>query len=153
MKWLMIALLAVSGPVLAQGKSGGSDAKAAVRSPVEIKLWSVHATNTHQNMDVRLKRIAKHLGNLKFSGFDLLGRQSVDLKVKAKKKFAIVGKRAVHVTVLSRDEKRARVKVQIVGAKGTLLDTTVSIRRNGFFIVAGPKHRDGVLVLPIFARY
>ena len=36
---------------------------------------------------------------------------------------------------------------------GKLLDTTLSVNRNGTFIVAGPKHKDGVLVLPLTAKY
>jgi hypothetical protein len=38
-------------------------------------------------------------------------------------------------------------------AKNKILDTTVSIHRNKSFMVAGPKHEDGVLVLPLTARY
>lgn len=153
MRWLVLLLIVTSGQAFAQGKTKPGASSAAAKTSVEIKLWTVHATNAHQEMDSRLKRIAKHLGNLKFRGFDLLARQDSVLKARAKKKFAIVGNRAVHVTVLTRDEKKARVRVQVIGGKGTLLDTTVSIRRNGFFIVAGPKYQDGILVLPIFARY
>ena len=153
MRWFVLAILMMPGLVFAQGKGGPKSAAQGKKEEVQIALWTVHASNKHQTMDARLKRIAKHLGNLKFSGFDLLAKQGAALKVKAKTTFNIVGKRSVEITVLSRDEKRARVRVAVMGANGKLLDTTVSIRRNGFFMVAGPAHKGGILVLPIFARY
>ncbi len=120
---------------------------------VQIGLWTVHASNKTQGVDKGLKRIAKHLHNLNYTGFSLLGKERAGVSVQGTKRFSIVGEKFVEVTVLERGEKRARVRVQVHSPKGKLLDTTVSIRRNGFFMVAGPKHKKGVLVLPIFARY
>jgi hypothetical protein len=120
---------------------------------VQIGLWTVHATNKTQGVDKGLKRIAKHLHNLNFTGFVLLGKDRAGVPVQGTKRFNIVGQKSVEVTVLERGEKRVRVRVQVHSPKGKLLDTTVSIRRNGFFMVAGPKYKKGVLVLPIFARY
>ena len=65
----------------------------------------------------------------------------------------IPGGRSVRLTLLSKTADKARVRVRIKGKQKVILDTTVSIRRNGFFMVAGPKYDGGVLVLPIFARY
>ena len=48
---------------------------------------------------------------------------------------------------------RARVRVEMSGNDGKLLDTTVSINRGGTFIVAGPKVKDGILMLPVRADY
>ena len=46
------------------------------------------------------------------------------------------------------------MRVEITDKKGSkLLDTTVTVNRNGTFIVAGPRYRDGILVLPLTARY
>jgi len=147
--------LAFSLPALAAGTGDlyAENDPQAKTDVVQISLWTVHATNKTQGVDKGLKRIAKHLHNLNYTGFALLGKEKAGLSVQATKRFNIVGGKSVEVTVLDRDEKRARVRVQVYSAKGKLLDTTVSIRRNGFFMVAGPKHKKGVLVLPIFARY
>jgi hypothetical protein len=67
--------------------------------------------------------------------------------------FAIEGGRRLKVTLLSKDDARAKVRVEISGDDGKLLDTTVSINRGGTFIVAGPKYKDGILMLPIRADY
>jgi hypothetical protein len=149
--FVIIAMLLLS-PLVGQAY-GAPDKANQVAESVKIKVWTVLATNGHATIDPDLKPIAKHLGNLKFSGFDLLSKQGASIDVKGENRFKLVGQRSVLVTVLSRDKDRARVRVQVVGPKGKLLDTTVSIRRNGFFMVAGPPHAGGVLVLPIFARY
>jgi len=120
---------------------------------VKVKVRVVHATNAHRRIDERLAKIARHLRNLRYSGFDLLATESAELSPSGKRSFTVAGGRKMTVTVLSRDDKRARMRVQIHGKRGKLLDTTVSIRRNGFFVVAGPRYKDGILVLPIFAKY
>ena len=130
-----------------------SKASDRVDEMVKVRVWTVHATNKTSGIGDGLERIEKHLKNLNYSGFSLLSKDGAAVSVKGSKKFSVAGEKAVKVTVLERNEKRARVRVQVTSPKGKLLDTTVSIRRNGFFMVAGPKHNKGVLVLPIFARY
>jgi hypothetical protein len=57
------------------------------------------------------------------------------------------------VTLLSVDDARCRVRLQISGAEGNILDTSVNINRRGTFIVAGPKYKDGILMLPVTCAY
>jgi hypothetical protein len=120
---------------------------------VRVKVRVVHATNAHSRVDERLTKIARHLRNLRYSGFELIETETADLAKGAKRSFTIAGGRKMTVNLISKDSKRAKLRVQIHGKRGKLLDTTVSVRRNGFFIVAGPRYKDGILVLPISARY
>jgi hypothetical protein len=150
--WTLFIALWVSVPVHA-ASSTGSSSQSIGQGTVQVRVWSVHATNQGNGMDERLGRVAKHLKALDYSGFELLQKDSSGIPVKGAKKFPVVGGRSVRVSILSQNEKRARVRVQVSSTKGPLLDTTVSIRRNGFFIVAGPRYKGGILVLPIFARY
>ena len=139
--WLMLA-----------GLAGSTDALAG--SKVNVKVQVVHATKSHKKVDSRLGRVSKHLKRLGYTGFQLLESEQAELTAKGKKKsFAIAGGRRLSVAVLSKDSERVRLRVQVQGKKGKLVDTTVSIKRNGFFVVAGPKHKGGILVLPISARY
>lgn len=147
---VVLAMFAVTSmPVSAANGSGQAEA----RDMVQVRVWSVHATNQKTVMGDGLERVAKHLKNLNYSGFELLRKDSAGISVKGARRFAIEGDRTVRVSILSQNEQRARVRVQVKSEEGTLLDTTVSIRRNGFFIVAGPRYKGGILVLPIFARY
>jgi hypothetical protein len=150
--WTLFIALWVSVPAHA-GSSTEASSQSIGQGTVQVRVWSVHATKQGNGMDERLGRVAKHLKVLDYSGFELLQKDSSGIPVKGAKKFPVAGGRTVRVSILSQNEKRARVRVQVSSAKGTLLDTTVSIRRNGFFIVAGPRYKGGILVLPIFARY
>ena len=150
--WLLLMGLAIAPAVQAQPAQDNKE-QSALYDTVQVRVWSVHATNKSTQMDKRLGRVAKHLRSLNYTSFDLLQKDAAGIPVKGAKKFAVVGDRAVRVSILSQNERRARVRVQVISVKGTLLDTTVSIRRNGFFIVAGPRYKGGILVLPIFARY
>jgi hypothetical protein len=153
--WLFLLVAFVTAPAQAAeiGDLYAQKANPSAAEKVTIKVWTVHASNSHKEVDERLIRITKYLKNLNYSGFKLLSKDAAQLAAKGKQKFQIAGGKTVKVTVLSRDEKRARVRVEVHGSKGKLVDTTVNIRRNGLFMVAGPKHKGGILVLPIFARY
>jgi hypothetical protein len=83
-----------------------------------------------------------------------LETRSVQLGPDGSETFTIQGGREVTITLLSRDDNRVRMRVQILAGKGgKLLDTTLSVNRNGTFIVAGPKYNQGILVLPLTASY
>jgi len=150
---LLAVVLAASPAVLAQGRAGGDKAgQQAARVTLELPV--VHATSAHSRVDPRLKDVARYLKNLRYTGYELLGTQRAQLSNKGSQTFAIVGNRKVKVELLQREAERVRVRVRITGAKGAnLLDTTLWVNRNGTFIVAGPRHKDGILVLPLTARY
>ncbi len=120
---------------------------------VEIRVWSVLAVKAGATMAAGLQPIAKHLEALDYGSFTLLRKDAINIPSKGTRRIETAGDKAVRVTVLDRNAERARVRIQIASNGQTVLDTTVAVRRNGFFIVAGPKHEDGILVLPIFARY
>ena len=147
---VLLSLLLVPQSGWAQGKASSSDQKSAA---VKLRMWTVHATNEHSKTDDKLKRIGKHLRRLKYSGFNYVDAQGGMVRRNGKIEMPIPGRRFVQLTLLSKTAEKAKVRVRIEGKKKTILDTTVSIRRNGFFMVAGPKYDGGVLVLPIFARY
>jgi hypothetical protein len=131
----------------------GLPSTAEAADKVGVKVHVVHATKAHSKVDPKVKKLAKHYRRLGYTGFRLLDSEQVQLAPKSKKTVSIIGGREMTITVLSRGPKRARLRVQVQGKRGKLVDTTVSIRRNGMMIVAGPRHKNGILVLPIWARY
>jgi hypothetical protein len=121
---------------------------------VTVGMMVVHATDTHSNVDQRLGSLTRYLSHMRFTGYDLLETRSVQLGPDGSETFTIQGGREVTITLLSRDDNRVRMRVQILAGKGgKLLDTTLSVNRNGTFIVAGPKYNQGILVLPLTASY
>ena len=135
-----------------EAPSGGG--AVARTGKVQLGVMVVHATDSHSAVDPRLKDLTRYLSHLRFTGYSLLGTHSVQLSTKGSESFTIEGGRKVTVTMLSKDDRRVRMRVQITASKGgKLLDTTLSVNRNGTFIVAGPRYKDGILVLPLTARY
>lgn len=121
---------------------------------VEIELLVVHATNNGQ-VDPRLagRGLVENLTFTKFSGFSVL--ESFEAKVGPGQdaSFSIVGGRKVAVTLIDRDSHDAKVRVLMYNQTGKVMDTTVSIHRNRAFIIAGPDHNGGKLVLPLTVSY
>lgn len=120
---------------------------------VNLQVMVVYATSSHSRVDSRLSGLTRYLSHLRYSGYELLDTQNAQLGENGSQSFTIEGGRKMTVTLLSRDDARARMRVEITASGGKLLDTTLSVNRNGTFIVAGPKHKDGILVLPLTARY
>jgi hypothetical protein len=152
---MLFGALIAAAPTMAVAQGGGAKpASEQQAGKVTLELPVVYATSAHSNVDPRLSDIARYLKNLRYTGYELLGTQRAQLSPKGGQTFSIAGNRKVKVQLLSREAKRVRVRVRIIGGKGAnLLDTTLWVNRNGTFIVAGPKHKDGILVLPLTARY
>ncbi len=150
--------LALPTTALAQGRGGppasGPATSQPVKAKVDMQIRVVYATASHSRVDPALSSLTRYLSHLRFTGYELLDTQKSQVGLGGKATFNVEGGRKVTVTLLGRDDKRARVRVQVSSSGGKqLLDTTMSVNRNGTVIVAGPKHKDGILVLPLTARY
>ncbi len=140
-------------PPAAQGVGKADSEVKAGKLKVEVRV--VYATTDHSRVDARLGELTRYLSNLKYTGYELIETESAQLAVDGSTSFALAGGRKVKVSVLSKDERRSKLRVQILESKGgsKLLDTTLTINRNGTFIVAGPKYKHGILVLPLTITY
>lgn len=162
---LTLALLALLGlgaaapgtahadpPKAGKAQVKGAKAKAPVNGSVDVKLMVVHAKDGDPYVDPRLKELEPHLEFLRYDRFEVLTSESAKLAGKPAT-FQVEGGRKVTVSVLSKDDKRVRLKVQMYKADKKLVDTTVSVNRGGTFVVAGPKFQGGMLLLPLTADY
>ncbi len=148
------AMAAGPGKELVQGpKLGPKATKPLPGKRVNIQLLVVHATGGDAYMDPALRRWSRHLGHLRYEHFELMGRNAAQLVPERSKTFSVTGGREVTVTLLQRGPERARLRIQMKKKGQGLVDTTVAVNRNGTFIVAGPRHEGGILVLPITASY
>ena len=126
----------------------------AVADHVRLEMMVVYGTTINSAVDPQLRPLMKYFRNYKFTGFTLLDSQQSKLYDKSAKTFSIEGNRKVTISLLSHTEKHARLKVVVLeGKKQKILDTTININRNGTFIVAGPKYKEGILFLPISVKY
>ena len=118
-----------------------------------VQIMLVHATNGQPGMDPELSRFAPHLRHLSYDNFQLLTRRRARMIVDGERTFELVGDRTITVSLLSKGAERARLRVQMYRGDQRLIDTTVAVNRNGTFIVAGPRHNGGVIVMPITVSY
>jgi hypothetical protein len=145
--------LAVVAPTDAFAQDRRPPQASGQHNRVDIRIYVVHATDSEAGIDSRLNALASSFRYFKYKGYKLLSTQDSAVGINEDHSFAIEGGRRLKVTLLSKDDARAKVRVEISGDDGKLLDTTVSINRGGTFIVAGPKYKDGILMLPIRADY
>jgi hypothetical protein len=120
---------------------------------VALRVMVVHATSTGNKIDSRLQNLTKYLSHLKYTSYELLQTHTAELGANGKQSFAIEGGFKVTIELLSKEQSKARMRVVMARGAEKLLDTTLSVNRNGTFIVAGPKYKGGILVLPLTARY
>ncbi len=125
-----------------------------VGQKVDIEVKVVYATNSNDKMDPRLAPMANQLKILSFRGFELIGTQTTSLSVGQEHTFTIEGGRRLTVELVSKDDKKATLRVKsFTSQSAQRIDTTVGVPRNRYFMLAGPAYRDGVLVLPVSAKY
>ena len=145
-------------PAKAKAKAKAKNKKkAAVRAPqagrVAVRLMVVAATDSHDRTDPSLRPLLKHLQFLRYRGYELLDTHRAELGLDARTSFPIQGDRKVALTLIRKTPERAQFRVQVHRKGGKLLDTTLTVNRNGTFIVAGPRYRDGILILPLTVKY
>lgn len=169
-RWLrlpMLALAAVLGMGLvapsvaladppkaakAPKKAGKSQGKAPAAKSVDLELMVVHAKDGEAFVDPQLKDLEPHLQFLRYERFEVLSKENATVNGQAQS-FQVEGGRKVTVSVLSKDDKRVRLQVQMYKGDKKLVDTTVAVNRGGTFVVAGPKYQGGMLLLPLTVRY
>lgn len=147
------ALLAAGSFVVPAFTPDASAAEDRLPSRVQLTVLVVHATDSESGVDPRLASLASSFRYFKYKGYRLLSQQSSDLAINASATYAIEGGRKVKVTLLSMDDARAKLRVEMSNEQGKVLDTTVNINRDGTFIISGPKYKDGILMLPLRASY
>lgn len=165
-RFLSIALLALLGlGVTAPGtahadppKAGKAQvkqgkAKANQTGTVNVQLMVVHAKEGDAYVDPKLAKLEKHLEFLRYDNFTVLDTQRSPVVSGKATSFAIEGGRKVTINLLEKNDKEVRLRVQMFKEGKKLVDTTVRVKRGSTFVVAGPKYKGGILLLPITANY
>lgn len=159
----MLALVLMAGlvasPSFAQGRPPPrrtpttQQPAVPVSGKVNVEIMVVHGTNAHERIDPAVKPVLQSLKFLSYSGFEMLSKQDHDIAVGRDHTFQLEGDRRVTVDVVFRDERQAKLRLRLYNGASRIMDTTITVHRNKSFMVAGPPFKDGVLILPVTARY
>ncbi len=144
-----LGLASLSAPVFVPS----AQAADALPNKVQLSVLVVHATDSESGVDPRLASLASSFRYFKYKGYRLLSEQRSDLAVNGAATYPVEGGRKLKVTLLSMDDARAKLHVEMSNEQGKVLDTTVNINRDGTFIISGPRYKDGILMLPLRASY
>jgi len=152
-RWFLGVLVLALLLAFPEGGFAQAKAPAPPAGKVSVKLLVVAATDAHEGVDPQLSSLARHLSFLRYKGYDLLTTHNAEISEGASATFTIEGTRRVTVGLLKKYPEKAQFRIEMYSQGGKLLDTTLSVNRNGTFIVAGPKYKDGILILPLQASY
>jgi hypothetical protein len=118
---------------------------------VKIKIDTILASNQSGEFDSRLKPLEKQLKVLKYKSYRLLKEESQNVASQGSGSFQIPGGRTLIVSPQDFRDQQIALKVRLQGSEKPLLDTTLKLQNKGNFILGGPPHEGGVLVLAIWA--
>lgn len=126
---------------------------AAEKQPqsVQVSIGTILASNQSDEVDAKLKGMESQLKVLKYRSYRLLKTESQVVPWRGEKTFEIPGGRSLTVIPQEFQENRVSLKVRLTQGQKPVLDTTVKIPNKGNFILGGPPHEGGVLVLSISA--
>ncbi|HEX6436013.1 MAG TPA: hypothetical protein VF182_02700 [Candidatus Binatia bacterium] len=135
-----LLLLAVS----AEGAENGS-------KPVQVKIGTILASNESDEFDARLKPMERQLKVMKYRSYRLLKEDSQSVPWNDNATFEIPGGRSLAVSPQDSKDKQIALKVRLTEGTKPLLDTTVRLQGRGYFLLGGPPHEGGALVISISA--
>jgi hypothetical protein len=130
--------------VYADGADNGSKA-------VQVKIGTILASNQSDQFDERLKPMERQLKVMKYRSYRLLKEDSQSVPWNDNATFEIPGGRWLAISPQDSKDKQIALKVRLTEGTKPLLDTTVRLQGRGYFLLGGPPHEGGALVISISA--
>lgn len=118
---------------------------------VQVTIRTILGGNKSDEFDPKLKGMEQQLKPLKHRSYRLLKDDTQTVPWQGGKSFEIPGGRSLTITPQDFQDNRIGLKVRLTQGDKPLIDTTVKIANKGNFILGGPAHEGGSLVLSISA--
>jgi hypothetical protein len=128
------------------------EARAQESAGVEVRIRGVFASNTEQTFDQRLATLRQQFDTLfPYTSYRLIKEERRMVPWGRQAGFDLPGGR--YLLVIPREYKDGRVSMKLMLVEGSkpLFDTVIGLRNQGTFLVGGPRHQDGVLIIAIGA--
>jgi len=122
-----------------------------VLKDVQLRIGTILASNESDNFDPRLSKLRGQLEVIKYRSYRLIREEARKAPWRRDVVFEIPGGRFLVVTPEESRNNRLSLKVRLLQGEKPLLDTRVRLRDRGHFLLGGPAHEDGVLILSISA--
>jgi len=131
--------------------SGSLDAAEKGQQGVQLNIGTILASNESDDFDPKLSKIKNQLEVIKYRSYRLIKEENQKVPWNGNAAFEIPGGRTLMVMPQEYRNNRISLKVRLLAGEKPLLDTTVRIRNRGNFLLGGPAHEEGVLILSISA--
>ena len=119
--------------------------------PVQLKIGTILATNQADCLDSQLAKMKQQLEVIKYRCYRLVREDVQKAAWQANSVFEIAGGRSLVVTPAEYRNNRIALKVRLLEGEKPIVDTTVRFPNRGNFLLGGPAHEGGVLILSISA--
>jgi hypothetical protein len=122
---------------------------------VEVRIGAVVASNAahpEPAFDQRLASLRRQFDSLfPYTSYQLIKEERRTVAWGRQAGFDLPGGR--YLLVIPREYKDGRVSMKLILVEGSrpLIDTVLGLRDQGTFLVGGPRHKDGVLIIAIGA--
>jgi hypothetical protein len=118
---------------------------------VRVKIGTILASNQNDEIDPKLNAMKNQLKVMKYRSYRLLKEETQDVPWQGNAAFDIPGGRSLVVTPQEFRNKQLALKVRLQQGDKPVVDTTVRLNDGGNFLLGGPPHEGGALVLSISA--
>jgi len=118
---------------------------------VRVKIGTILANNDTDEIDPKLRKMRNQLKVMKYRSYRLLKEETQNVAWQINAVFDIPGGRSLVVTPQEFRDKQIALKVHLQHGDKPVLDTTVRMKNGGNFLLGGPPHEGGALVLSISA--
>jgi len=125
---------------------------ASAPETVQITIGVIHASAEGNYFDPKLERLKNQLVKVfNYRSYRLLKEDTKTGQWQAPTIFDIPGGRVLTVTPQELRDNQISLKIKLVGGEKPLVDTQVTLANRGNFLLGGPSHEKGVLILSISA--
>jgi len=136
--------------VLGSAPAGAAEAEKSQQA-VQLKIGTILATNQADCLDSQLSKMKQQLEVIKYRCYRLIREESQKGSWQGNTVFEIPGGRSLLVTPQELRNNRISLKVRLLEGEKPIVDTTVRFPNKGNFLLGGPAHEGGVLILSISA--
>ena len=126
-------------------------AEAFAGDEVEVRIDTVLATNSGQEIDHRLIKMKRQLSSFRYSSFRVMQAESRRVAWGVPLTFALPGGRALQVLPREFKDDWLVLRVQLMRETESVMDTRLKLRNRGTVFVGGPRYDQGVLIISITA--
>jgi hypothetical protein len=134
----------------------GGDAEETLATPddgVEVRIDTVLASNVGKTFDPALAPLKRPFRSLfPYSSYRLIQGERRVMPWKREEQFLLPGGRYLVVIPRGIHEDRVSLGVMLIQGTRPLVNTVLTLKNRGVFLVGGPRYGDGVLIIAIGAR-